>query len=115
MLNEEIRENHLQREAGLSWLVAQTMTGNQAAPERLVTALGCMLSRNSERDQAMAFICGHCERATNSEPFRVITEEAGITLLDMVVCAPCAEQAKNLGLKATKVKLPKNIVNKVDE
>ena len=83
--------------------------------ERLATALDCMLSRKLKEGQAMAFICGHCERATNSEPFRVITKEAGIILLDMVVCAPCAEQAKNLGLKATKVKLPKNIVNKVDE
>ena len=59
----------------------------------------------------MAFICTHCERATNSEPFRVITEEAGIILLNMIVCAACAEQAKNLGLKAARAK---NARHKVD-
>ena len=62
----------------------------------------------------MIFICTHCERATNSEPFRVITEEAGIILLNMIVCAPCAEQAKDLGLKATKVKRAKNARHKVN-
>ena len=73
-----------------------------------------MLSRNPKRDRPMAFICTHCERATNGEPFRVITEEAGIILLNMIVCAACAEQAKNLGLKAAKIKRAKNARHKVD-
>jgi hypothetical protein len=63
----------------------------------------------------VVFICGHCERPTNSEPFRVITEEAGIILLNMIVCAPCAEQAKNLGLKAAKIRLPKSARNKINQ
>jgi hypothetical protein len=53
----------------------------------------------------MEFLCEHCERATSSEAFQIITEDAGLILLNLIVCAPCAEQAVNLGLKATQLNL----------
>jgi hypothetical protein len=53
----------------------------------------------------MEFLCEHCERATSSQRFQIITEDAGVILLNLIVCAPCAEQAVNLGLKATELKL----------
>ena len=53
----------------------------------------------------MEFLCEHCERAIGSQPFQVTSENAGIILLNLIVCAPCAEQAVNLGLKVTQLNL----------
>jgi hypothetical protein len=40
--------------------------------------------------------------------YRIRTEEDGLTLLNMVVCASCQQQARNLGLKPTEIKLHQN-------
>jgi hypothetical protein len=53
----------------------------------------------------MEFLCEHCERTIGSQPFQVTSENAGIILLNLIVCAPCAEQAVNLGLKVTQLTL----------
>jgi hypothetical protein len=53
----------------------------------------------------MEFLCEHCERAVGSQPFQVTSEDADIILLNLIVCAPCAEQAVNLRLKVTELNL----------
>jgi hypothetical protein len=53
----------------------------------------------------MEFLCEHCERAIGSQPFQITSEDADIILLNLIVCAPCAEQAVNLGLKVTQLNL----------
>lgn len=40
--------------------------------------------------------------------FRVFSEEQGITLLDMIVCRLCYEQAKELGLDGEEIGLDEN-------
>jgi hypothetical protein len=49
--------------------------------------------------------CDHCERALTSKAYRVISEDAGGILLDMVVCHPCNAKAQELGLKTREVDL----------
>jgi hypothetical protein len=55
----------------------------------------------------MGFICRRCERMTKQELYRVTTEDAGVVLLNMVVCRSCARLAKKLGLPAVKMKSTK--------
>ncbi|MGH7824205.1 MAG: hypothetical protein ACREQ7_03390 [Candidatus Binatia bacterium] len=54
----------------------------------------------------MKFICRHCDELTEGAPYRVVSEEAGVILLDMIVCHSCYLQAKNLGLHTEAIKLP---------
>lgn len=49
---------------------------------------------------SMKFHCRHCDSIVFSEPYRVVSEENGVVLLDMMVCRPCYEQAKALGLRS---------------
>ena len=51
----------------------------------------------------MEFICKHCEKLTMGIPYRVTSEEAGVTLLNMIVCHSCYQAAKNLGLNAEEI------------
>ena len=53
----------------------------------------------------MELLCEHCGQAIGREPFHVMSEAAGIVFLNMIVCAPCAEEAGNLGLKVTQLDL----------
>jgi hypothetical protein len=46
----------------------------------------------------MKFYCKHCDQVVVGEAYRVLSEENGIVLLDMTVCRPCYEQARDLGL-----------------
>ena len=46
----------------------------------------------------MEFFCRHCDKTVVGQPYRVISEEDGVILLDMTVCASCDEQARALGL-----------------
>ena len=55
----------------------------------------------------MGFICRRCDRTTKQELYRVTTEDAGVVLLNMVVCSSCARLAKKLGLPAVKMASPK--------
>ena len=54
----------------------------------------------------MKFICRHCDTLTEGLAYRVRSEEAGVILLDMIVCHSCFEQAKKLGLSAKEVGEP---------
>ena len=53
----------------------------------------------------MEFLCDHCGTAIGSQAFQVTSENAGIIMLNLIVCAPCAEEAVNLGLKVTQLNL----------
>jgi hypothetical protein len=52
----------------------------------------------------MEFVCRRCNHITKRNPYRVTTEDAGVVLLNMVVCSSCARLAKRLGLPAVKMK-----------
>ena len=54
---------------------------------------------------ARELFCDHCERALTSKAYRVISEDPGGILLDMLVCHPCNQKAQELGLKTEEVDL----------
>jgi hypothetical protein len=47
----------------------------------------------------MYFQCQHCEQPIMGRAYRVISQESGVTLLDMTVCHYCFIDAQRLGLK----------------
>jgi hypothetical protein len=53
----------------------------------------------------MKFFCRHCEKIAFGRSYRVISQEDGVTLLDMTVCHSCYEQAKALGLHSEAIPL----------
>jgi hypothetical protein len=56
-------------------------------------------------EQNMDRICEHCGEAIVGNAYRVISEEQGITLLDMIVCSPCYMEAKRLRLHTEEIDL----------
>jgi hypothetical protein len=63
----------------------------------------------------MEFTCRRCNHITKQKLYRVITEEAGVVLLNMVVCSSCARLAKRLGLPAVKIQSAKRIAKTKDQ
>ena len=63
----------------------------------------------------MEFTCRRCNHITKQKLYRVITEEAGVVLLNMVVCSSCARLAKRLGLPAVKIETAKRITKTKDQ
>lgn len=55
----------------------------------------------------MEFVCRRCTRSTNRKPYRVTTEDAGVVLLNMLVCPSCARLAKSLGLSTVRMESAK--------
>jgi hypothetical protein len=53
----------------------------------------------------MEFICRHCDEVATGKRYRVFSEEDGVTLLDMIVCRSCYDQARQLGLDGEEVEL----------
>jgi len=52
----------------------------------------------------MKIICEHCEEAIDGPAYRVIShDDDGSVLLNMVVCEPCHDRARNLGLRAVEI------------
>jgi ribosome-binding protein aMBF1 (putative translation factor) len=47
--------------------------------------------------------CQHCGELIVGNAYRVTSEEAGITLLDMIVCSLCSREAKKLRLHTQKM------------
>ena len=43
--------------------------------------------------------CQHCENPILGKIYRVTNEEGGALTLEMIVCEPCSEQARSLGLQ----------------
>jgi hypothetical protein len=56
--------------------------------------------------------CDHCERALTSKAYRVISEDAGGKLLDMIVCPPCDAKARELGLKTLEIDLDERFLKR---
>ena len=44
-------------------------------------------------------LCDHCEGPLIGKAYRVISEEDGVRLLDMVVCHACYLEARKIGLE----------------
>jgi superfamily II helicase len=57
------------------------------------------LTANMER------ICQHCGESIIGNAYRVMSEDQGITLLDMVVCSLCFMEAKRLRLHTEEINL----------
>ena len=58
----------------------------------------------------MKFLCRHCDEEVVGRPYRVVSEEDGVILLNMTVCRGCYEQARSLGLRSEPIPLaPKRI------
>jgi hypothetical protein len=49
--------------------------------------------------------CDHCERPLTSKAYRVVSQDPGGILLDMLVCHPCNEKAQELGLETREINL----------
>jgi hypothetical protein len=64
------------------------------------------------RRKAMEFICRRCDRTTKHKLYRVTTEDAGVVLLNILVCSSCARLAKKLGLPMVKME-PMKTANKI--
>jgi hypothetical protein len=54
-------------------------------------------------EKIMDHTCEHCYQPIVGNAYRVTSEEAGITMLDMIVCALCFEEAKRLHLHAEEI------------
>jgi len=53
----------------------------------------------------MGWLCQHCDAPFVDQPYRVKSEEAGIVLLDLIVCHRCHMQARELGLHTEKIEV----------
>ncbi len=51
----------------------------------------------------MNITCRHCDEGIIGKAYRVTSEEDGVVLLNMVVCAPCAAAAKSLLLNTEEI------------
>jgi len=51
----------------------------------------------------MGYTCEHCDGSLVGNAYRVTSDEAGITLLDIVVCSLCFMEAKRLHLHAEEI------------
>ena len=49
-------------------------------------------------------ICRRCERITKEKLYRVTTEDAGVVVLNILVCSSCARLARALGLSTAELK-----------
>ena len=59
----------------------------------------------------MKFVCRRCNHTTKQSLYRVTTEDAGVVLLNMIVCSSCARLARRLGLPAVKMTSTKTASN----
>jgi hypothetical protein len=54
-------------------------------------------------NKIMNYTCQHCGELIVGNAYRVTSEEAGISLLDMIVCSLCFMEAKRLRLHAEEI------------
>ena len=54
---------------------------------------------------ARELLCDHCERTLTNKAYRVISEDPGGVLLNMLVCHPCNQKARELGLETREINL----------
>lgn len=50
-------------------------------------------------------LCDHCEGPLTGKAYRVVSEEDGVRLLDMVVCHACYLEARRIGLETAELGL----------
>ncbi len=67
------------------------------------TAVDLLVAHNLMKERAMTHICKHCDEIILGNAYHVTSEEDGIALLDMVVCAECAAEAKRLQLHTREI------------
>jgi hypothetical protein len=48
-------------------------------------------------------LCDHCEGPLTGNAYRVLSEEDGVRLLDMVVCHACYLEARKIGLETAEL------------
>lgn len=48
-------------------------------------------------------LCDHCEGPLTDEVYRVLSDEGGVRLLDMVVCHACYLEARKIGLETAEL------------
>ena len=58
-----------------------------------------------QKANSMELLCRHCDEVITGAMYRVLSEEDGVILLDMIVCRSCYEQARELGLDGEEVSL----------
>jgi hypothetical protein len=63
--------------------------------------MACSLPFKGNMDR----ICEHCGESIVGSAYRVMSEEQGITMLDMIVCSLCFMEAKRLHLHAEEINL----------
>jgi hypothetical protein len=51
-----------------------------------------------------AGLCQHCGEEIADHGYRVMSKEAGIVLVDMVVCKSCGDEAKRLNLQVKEIR-----------
>ena len=55
------------------------------------------------RETIMKQNCQHCGELIVGNTYRVTSEEAGVSLLDMIVCSLCSVEAKKLRLRTQRI------------
>jgi len=61
----------------------------------------------------MEFVCRHCSELCEGDAYRVMSEQDGVVLLDMIVCYQCSLEARELALSTQKIDLPRRGVSQV--
>jgi hypothetical protein len=51
----------------------------------------------------LKILCDHCEGPLTGRAYRVLSEEDGVRLLDMVVCRACYLEAQRIGLETVEL------------
>ena len=79
--------------------------GQRLEPSKIVCQLWSLMRKveigtSLAALRGMKFFCRHCDEIVVGKPYRVISEEDGVILLDMTVCRSCYEQARALGLSS---------------
>ena len=67
-----------------------------SSPHRQCPQRGTRFAEASD----MGWICQHCGAPFIDPPHRVVSEESGVVLLDLIVCHLCHVQAQKLGLRS---------------
>jgi len=82
---------------------SEAFFGHRLAVMIIYAAL-CLGYRPCWMKLLVKFLCRHCNKLTIGRPYRVLSEENGVTFLDLIVCDSCHQEAKELGLRAEEIK-----------
>jgi hypothetical protein len=68
-----------------------------------VAVTGVLAGTYLANRRGMSLLCRHCDELIIGNAYHVTSEEDGVTLLDMIVCATCASEAKCLQLHTEEI------------